>query len=82
MTKHENKAVLIIQTLVNAAGADFEDLDLAVSIVADSLEKDYHAEQLRIGSVVKSFTATDVERAYDDGYSTDGEVTFDIDNYS
>jgi hypothetical protein len=53
MTKYENKAVLIIQTLVNAAGADFEDLDLAVSIVADSLEKDYHAEQLRIGSVVK-----------------------------
>ena len=28
-----------------------------------------------------SFTAYDVERAYDDGYSTEGEVTFDIENY-
>jgi hypothetical protein len=28
-----------------------------------------------------SFSANDVERAYDDGYSTEGEVNFDIENY-
>jgi len=39
------------------------------------------SEALHIGSVRGSFSATDVERAYDDGYSTDGEVTFDIENY-
>ena len=38
-------------------------------------------QTLPIDSVSGSFSATDVERAYDDGYSTDGEVTFDIDNY-
>lgn len=27
------------------------------------------------------FTVTDMQRAYDDGYSTDGEVTFDINDY-
>lgn len=34
-----------------------------------------------ISHVSGSFTAYDVERAYDDGYSTEGEVTFDIENY-
>jgi hypothetical protein len=34
-----------------------------------------------IGDVSGSFSAADIERAYDDGYSTDGEVTFNIDNY-
>lgn len=38
-------------------------------------------EALTIPVVSGSFSATDVERAYDDGYSTDGEVTFNIDNY-
>ena len=28
-----------------------------------------------------SFTAYDMERAYDDGYSTEGEINFDIENY-
>jgi hypothetical protein len=27
------------------------------------------------------FTASDMQRAYDDGYSTEGEVNFDIENY-
>jgi ribulose-5-phosphate 4-epimerase/fuculose-1-phosphate aldolase len=36
---------------------------------------------LRLFNVSGSFTAYDVERAYDDGYSTEGEVTFDIENY-
>jgi hypothetical protein len=32
-------------------------------------------------SVSGCFTADDVERAYDDGYQTEGEITFDINNY-
>ena len=34
-----------------------------------------------IQNVSGSFTADDVERAYDDGYQTEGEVNFDIENY-
>ena len=34
-----------------------------------------------IPDVSGSFTAYDMERAYDDGYSTEGEVNFDIENY-
>ena len=37
--------------------------------------------KLNLPDVSSSFPATAVERAYDDGYSTDGEVTFDIDDY-
>ena len=40
-----------------------------------------YKEQLILSSVSGSFTANDVERAYDDGYQTEGEVTFDIENY-
>jgi len=36
---------------------------------------------LGLFDVSGSFTAYDMERAYDDGYSTEGEVTFDIENY-
>ena len=36
---------------------------------------------LGLFDVSGSFTASDMERAYDDGYSTEGEVTFDIENY-
>jgi len=36
---------------------------------------------LNLYSVSGSFTADDVERAYDDGYQTEGEVSFDIENY-
>jgi hypothetical protein len=36
---------------------------------------------LDLFAVSGSFTAYDMERAYDDGYSTEGEVTFDIENY-
>ena len=36
---------------------------------------------LLLFSVSGSFTAYDMERAYDDGYSTEGEVNFDIENY-
>lgn len=43
--------------------------------------KQYHAKQLLLDNVSGSFTANDVERAYNDGYSTEGEVTFDINNY-
>lgn len=32
-------------------------------------------------AVSGSFSDTDMERAYDDGYSTEGEITFDIENY-
>ena len=39
------------------------------------------SENVVLDGVSGSFSATDVERAYDDGYSTDGEVAFDIDNY-
>jgi hypothetical protein len=41
------------------------------------------AQNLLLGlfGVSGSFTAYDMERAYDDGYSTEGEVTFDIENY-
>ena len=41
------------------------------------------ARNLLLGlfDVSGSFTASDMERAYDDGYSTEGEVTFDIENY-
>lgn len=28
-----------------------------------------------------SFTASDMEHAYNDGYSTEGEINFDIENY-
>ena len=38
-------------------------------------------ELLNLFSVSGSFTADDVERAYDDGYQTEGEVSFDIENY-
>ena len=38
-------------------------------------------KQFAISGVSGSFTAYDVERAYDDGYSTEGEVNFDIENY-
>jgi hypothetical protein len=36
---------------------------------------------LGLFGVSGSFTAYDMERAYDDGYSTEGEVNFDIENY-
>lgn len=41
------------------------------------------AQSLLLGLFVVSgsFTAYDMERAYDDGYSTEGEVNFDIENY-
>lgn len=41
------------------------------------------AQNLLLGlfGVSGSFTAYDMERAYDDGYSTEGEVNFDIENY-
>ena len=32
-------------------------------------------------SLQDTFTANDVERAYDNGYNTEGEVNFDIKNY-
>lgn len=38
-------------------------------------------ELLNLFSVSGSFTAYDVERAYDDGYQTEGKVNFDIENY-
>ena len=38
-------------------------------------------ELLLLFGVSDSFTADDVERAYDDGYKTEGEITFDIENY-
>jgi len=38
-------------------------------------------QALSLGDVSGSFTADDVERAYDDGYQTEGEVSFDIENY-
>lgn len=40
-----------------------------------------YTELLNLFSVSGSFTADDVERAYDDGYQTEGEVNFDIENY-
>lgn len=43
--------------------------------------KEAHERILRLFDVSGSFTAYDMERAYDDGYSTEGEVTFDIENY-
>jgi hypothetical protein len=49
--------------------------------LADLEEQIKQGQLLTIDSVSGSFSATDVERAYDDGYSTDGEVTFDINNY-
>jgi len=44
---------------------------------------EYEAQNLLLVlfGVSGSFTASDMERAYDDGYSTEGEVTFDIENY-
>ena len=46
---------------------------------------DEYAEAINKNSVIRdvsgSFTADDVERAYDDGYQTEGEITFDINNY-
>ena len=56
----------------------------AISDFMTGYAKHYHEEQVKkdlIAGVGGSFSATDVERAYDDGYGTDGEVTFDIDNY-
>jgi hypothetical protein len=55
--------------------------------IAQDLEKgiitDTEAQSLLLGlfGVSGSFTAYDMERAYDDGYCTEGEVTFDIENY-
>ncbi len=44
-----------------------------------------HLKQVKnndlLHSVSGCFTADDVERAYDDGYQTEGEITFDINNY-
>ena len=44
---------------------------------------EHEAQNLLLGlfGVSGSFTAYDMERAYDDGYSTEGEVTFNIENY-
>ena len=55
--------------------------------IAQDLEQgtitENEARTLLLGlfGVSGSFTASDMERAYDDGYSTEGEVTFDIENY-
>ena len=55
--------------------------------IAQDLEQgtitETEARTLLLGlfGVSGSFTAYDMERAYDDGYSTEGEVTFDIENY-
>lgn len=55
--------------------------------IAKDLEQgtitDKEARTLLLGlfGVSGSFTADDMERAYDDGYSTEGEVTFNIENY-
>lgn len=55
--------------------------------IAQDLEQgtitETEAQNLLLGlfGVSGSFTAYDMERAYDDGYSTEGEVTFDIENY-
>lgn len=48
--------------------------------VATELEELF-LKLLPIQHVSGSFTADDVERAYDDGYQTEGEVNFDIENY-
>jgi hypothetical protein len=53
-----------------------------VDNIESMIEALKQGQTLPIDSVSGSFSATDVERAYDDGYSTDGEVTFDINNYS
>ena len=52
--------------------------DLEQGIITET-----EARTLLLGlfDVSGSFTAYDMERAYDDGYSTEGEVTFDIENY-
>jgi hypothetical protein len=52
-----------------------------VDICANKLIDNLETKQLILSGVSGSFSATDVERAYDDGYSTNGEVTFDINNY-
>lgn len=58
-----------------------------LSKIAQDLEQgtitENEARTLLLGllGVSGSFTAYDMERAYDDGYSTEGEVTFDIENY-
>ncbi len=59
-----------------------EDNKIKISEFMESYHKDEMLGQnLPLDSVSGSFSAIDVERAYDDGYSTDGEVTFDINNY-
>jgi len=43
-----------------------------------------HQEQVKncsIHDVSGCFTADDMEECYNDGYETEGEITFDINNY-
>ena len=40
MDTYKDKAITIIQTLMNATGAEFEDENLAIDIIADNLEKE------------------------------------------
>ena len=40
MNKYKDKAITIIQTLINAAGAEFEDQNMAIDIISDNLEKE------------------------------------------
>lgn len=58
-----------------------QTVQLARTTKVYKLVEEAQRQALIIANVSGSFTETDVERAYDDGYSTDGEVTFNIDNY-
>jgi len=50
MNTYKDKAITIIVTLINATGAEFEDENMAIDIIADNLEKEnkYLLEALQI----------------------------------